>query len=104
MQIKYGKGPKFINNRHLDGAEFEIIFIYGAQKFGPKWFTPFIRAKITIYLSYLNDFCSIGWTQIIPEPIIEISKRSEKYNRESMKESIKIADDLPSEGMESRTD
>ena len=63
-----------------------------------------IRAKITIYLSYFSDFCSIGWTQIIPEPIIEISKRSEKYNRESMRESIKIADDLPSEGRESRTD
>ena len=62
------------------------------------------RAKITIYLSYFNDFCSMGWTQIIPETIIKISRRSEKYNKESLKESIIIADYLPSEGRESRTD
>ena len=67
-------------------------------------YTSAIRAKITIYLSYFNDFCSIGWTQIIPETIIKISRRSEKYNRESLKESVIIANYLPSEGRESRTD
>ena len=57
-------------------------------------YTSSIRAKITIYLSYFNDFCSVGWSQIIPEPIVEISRRSEKYNKKSIKG---ISNDLPSE-------
>ena len=53
-----------------------------------------IRAKITIYLAYFNDLCSLGWTQVIPEPIIEISRRSKKY---SIKYRHNNIDEIPPE-------
>ena len=45
-----------------------------------------IRAKITIFLAYLNGFCSIGWTQRIPQPLYLISRRRLNY---------KSSDDFP---------
>ena len=53
--------------------------------FGP------IRAKIAIYLANFNDFCSIGWTSIIPEPILEISRQSRRNPRDG-KKRLKIED------------
>ena len=63
------------------------------HNFGP------IRAKIAIYLAYFNDFCTIGWTLIIPEPILEISRR--KDSRDSIS---KIEDSASTEDTKRKDD
>lgn len=65
-----------------------------------------IRAKITIYLANFNDFCSVGWTQTIPEPILEISRRSKRYSIKShnSQDNEKIDDTPPEEELQKKQD
>ena len=55
------------------------------HNFGP------IRAKITIYLAKFNDICSVGWSQNVPQPLLEIASQSAKDSRQSTRKLSRIS-------------